>query len=110
MSLIGSNFIYGNSDIEELHLPSSIDNVSACLDPSFLAGSSVSAVHFAGLDDAYMRANKDLFSTFGTNNASMVFYSSSGTKYNLNSNGVGLKTDLVVVVSIAIQYSGLNYI
>ena len=52
-----------------------------------------------------MKANKDSFSRFGAS-SNMNFYSSSGKKYSLNDNGLGLKNSLIYVISIGIQKSG----
>ena len=101
---IRDNFLYGNSNITDLHLPATVNDVSTCLGSNFLNGTSVSAVHFAGLTDEYMKANGHLFSTFGNMNANTVFYSSSNTRYKLNLNGRGLQLINVAVVTASLTY------
>ena len=104
---IRDNFLYGNANITDLHLPATVNDVSACLGSNFLNGTSVSAVYFVGLTDEYMKAHGSLSSTFGSSmDASTVFYSSSNTRYKLNSNGHGLQLINVAVVTAVLTYAG----
>lgn len=90
--------VISGTSIATLKLPTAINDLSK-LAARCLAGSSVTAVYLNGFTNEYMKANKDHFNRFGASH-NMDFYSSSGKKWKLNSNGIGLKVDEVYVLSV----------
>ena len=98
------NDAFSGTDIHELHMPSTLTAVEM-IDSHALAGTNVSAVHLPGMSDSYMKENASKFMSFGAD-ANVVFYSSSNTRYSLKPDGKGLKVIDVVVVSIALDYTG----
>ena len=111
-----NKFLHGTK-VSALSLPTTLDDVrsltasecSACLCGMTL----LSSVAFNGMDDKYMSANKKKFNRFGCGH-NFTVYSSNGTRYELSSNGKGLRlsdpeqgSDVTNIYVVSIAHTGV---
>ena len=84
-----SKFLHGTK-VSSLVLPSTLENISKLDSMCFDGMTELCSVKFLGMNDEYMHSNSKKFNRFSCPH-NYVVYSSNGTRYELKSNGNGLK-------------------